>query len=67
MGGRKQIPYYWRVMPRRLALFAALLLWGGSALASVTASTTGTVKDPTGAAIAGANVTVTNTATGDSF
>src|SRR5439155_18377253 len=48
-----------------LALVAfALLIAGGSALAGVTASISGTVKDPSGATVAGASVTVVNDDTG---
>jgi len=47
-----------------LALAAlALLIAGGSAYAGVTASISGTVKDPSGATITGATVTATNTDT----
>jgi hypothetical protein len=52
------------MVPLLFALFATLLQLGASALGSVTASITGTVKDSTGATIAGATVTVTATATG---
>jgi hypothetical protein len=41
-----------------------LLLFGTSAFGSVTASISGTVKDPSGAAIVGATVTATNVETG---
>ena len=48
-----------------LALVAfALLIAAGSALAGVTASISGTVKDPSGATVAGASVTVVNDDTG---
>ena len=48
-----------------LALAAfALLIAGGSAFAGVTASISGTVKDPSGATVAGASVTVVNDDTG---
>ncbi len=65
-GSRKQVQSDRRrgMMALVLALFAVLFLFGGSALGSVTASITGTVKDPSGARITGATVTVTNTATG---
>src|SRR5947209_16945045 len=46
-----------------LAAFA-LLIAGGSAFAGVTASISGTVKDPSGATVAGASVTVVNDDTG---
>jgi hypothetical protein len=44
--------------------FAFLLLACGQIFAGVTASISGTVKDPTGAAVVGAKVTATNTETG---
>ena len=47
-----------------LAVLAILLLLGGSALGSVTASISGTVKDSSGAAVVGATVTATNVETG---
>lgn len=49
--------------------FAALWLLGNSASAQVTGQGTisGTVTDPSGAVIVGAQVTTTNTATGVSF
>ncbi len=50
--------------PLLLAFFATLLLLGASALASVTASISGTVTDPSGAALVGATVTATNVETG---
>jgi len=43
-----------------LLVFVLLLLLCGQMFAGVTASISGTVKDPSGAAIAGANVTATN-------
>jgi hypothetical protein len=46
-----------------LAAFAVFIA-GGSAFAGVTASISGTVKDPSGATITGATVTATNTDTG---
>ena len=46
-----------------LAAFAVFIA-GGSAFAGVTASISGTVKDPSGATITGATITVTNTDTG---
>ncbi len=66
VGGRKQVPSNRcrSMMPLVLALFASLLLFGGSALGSVTASITGTVTDPSGAALVGATVTATNVETG---
>jgi hypothetical protein len=45
-------------------LFAILLLLCGSALGSVTASISGTVTDPSGAALVGTMVTATNVETG---
>ena len=51
---------YWAVLPS--CVFALLL--GGRLLASVTASISGTVKDVSGASIAGATVTATNAGTG---
>ena len=45
-------------------LFVCVLLICGQLFAGVTASISGTVKDPSGAAIAGATVTATNTETG---
>jgi hypothetical protein len=47
-----------------LLVFALVLLVCGQMFAGVTASISGTVKDPSGAAIAGATVTATNVATG---
>jgi hypothetical protein len=47
-----------------LALLTAVLLLGGSAVGSVTASMSGTVKDATGAAVPGATVTAKNVETG---
>jgi len=44
--------------------FAFLLLTCGQIFAGVTASISGTVKDPAGAAVVGAKVTATNTETG---
>src|SRR5208337_59703 len=66
IGGRKQIPSNPRrsMIPLLLALFATLLLLGASALGSVTASISGTVTDPSGAALVGAMVTATNVDTG---
>jgi hypothetical protein len=52
------------MMPLVLPLFAALLLFCGSALGSVTASISGTVTDPSGAALVGTMVTATNVETG---
>jgi hypothetical protein len=45
-------------------LFVCVLLICGQLFAGVTASISGTVKDPSGASIAGATVTATNTETG---
>ncbi len=45
------------------ALLAGMFLFGGRAVASVTASISGTVKDSTGAVLVGATVTATNTET----
>jgi hypothetical protein len=45
-------------------LFVCVLLIWGQLFAGVTASISGTVKDPSGASIAGATVTATNTETG---
>src|SRR6202158_4315218 len=45
-------------------LFVCVLLVCSQVFAGVTASISGTVKDPSGAAIAGATVTATNTETG---
>ena len=42
---------------------ALVLLVCGQLFAGVTASISGTVKDPTGATVAGATVTATNTGT----
>jgi Carboxypeptidase regulatory-like domain/TonB-dependent Receptor Plug Domain/TonB dependent receptor len=52
-----------------VAVFAALLLLPGVALAqsTVTGAINGTVTDPSGAVISGASVTLTSTATGESF
>ena len=47
-----------------LLVFALVLLVCGQMFAGVTASISGTVKDPSGAAIAGATVTATNVGTG---
>jgi hypothetical protein len=47
-----------------LALILILLLSAGTALASVTASISGTVRDTSGAVVVGATVTATNTETG---
>jgi hypothetical protein len=47
-----------------VALLAVAVLCAGRALGSVTASISGTVKDPSGAAIVGATVTATDTDTG---
>ena len=52
-----------RQLTLALAAFA-LLIAGGSAFAGVTASISGTVKDPSGATVAGASVTVVNDDTG---
>jgi Carboxypeptidase regulatory-like domain/TonB dependent receptor len=49
---------------RGVLLFGIILLLCGQVFAGVTASISGTVKDPSGAAIAGATVTATNTGTG---
>jgi hypothetical protein len=49
---------------KAVALLAITLLIGGRALAGVTASISGTVKDTSGAAVVGAKVTATNTETG---
>jgi hypothetical protein len=50
----------------RIVVFAFVfaLLAGGRMFASVTASISGTVKDASGASIAGATVTATDTGTG---
>ncbi len=66
IGGRKQIPSNPRrsMIPLLLALFATLLLLAANALGSVTASISGTVTDPSGAALVGAMVTATNVETG---
>jgi hypothetical protein len=66
MSSRKRIPSGRRrsMMPLVLPLFAALLLFCGSALGSVTASISGTVTDPSGAALVGTMVTATNVETG---
>src|ERR1700760_4169652 len=45
-------------------VFAGVLLACAQLFAGVTASISGTVKDPSGASIAGATVTATNVATG---
>ena len=47
-----------------LVLFMAILAFTGNAVASVTASISGTVKDASGAAIVGASVTASNGETG---
>jgi len=47
-----------------LNLLVAVLLFGSPVLASVTASISGAVKDPSGAAVVGATVTATNVETG---
>ena len=49
---------------RSLAIPAALLLAASTAIAAITGSIAGTVKDPTGAAIQGVTVTMLNTAQG---
>ena len=49
---------------RGVLVFAFVLLLCGQALAGVTASISGTVKDPSGASIVGATVTATNVETG---
>jgi len=66
MGSGRRVPSDQRrsVMPLVLALLAVVLLFGGAALGSVTASISGTVTDSSGAAIVGAAVTATNVETG---
>ena len=66
MDTREQVPSDRRrcIVPLVMALFVVLLLFGGSVLGSVTASISGTVRDPSGAAIVGATVTATNVETG---
>ncbi len=49
--------------PRQASLAAALAIFGGTAFAQTFGEITGTVADSTGAVIAGAAVTVTNTGT----
>jgi hypothetical protein len=49
---------------RSVLLFALVLLLCGQVFAGVTASISGTVKDPSGATIVGATVTATNVETG---
>jgi Carboxypeptidase regulatory-like domain len=51
-------------LPLTLALLTGLILFCGPALAGVTASISGTVKDASGAVVAGATVSATNTETG---
>src|SRR5438093_13161301 len=49
----------------RYAPFFLILLFGSAAFAQInTATVVGTVTDPSGAVVAGANITITNTATG---
>src|ERR1700733_9070523 len=52
-----------------VAVFAALLLLPGVSMAQsiVTGAISGTVTDPSGAVIVGANLTLKNPATGESF
>jgi hypothetical protein len=66
MGSQKAIlsGRYQRMALAPLALLLAVLLSGGAALGSVTASIAGTVKDATGAVVTGATVTATNVDTG---
>ena len=56
----------WKEMCRRgvVLTFALIVLSSGMLFAGVTASISGTVKDSSGAAIAGAKVTATNVGTG---
>ena len=51
----------WRIS---LLLVLGLVLLGTAAYSQETASIVGTVTDPTGAAVPGAKVTITNTETG---
>src|ERR1035441_9775960 len=66
MDSRKRVPFCQRgsMMTWLGPLFAILLLLCGSALGSVTASISGTVTDPSGAALVGTMVTATNVETG---
>ncbi len=66
MDSRTRVPSGRRrsMMTLLAPLFAILLLLCGSALGSVTASISGTVTDPSGAALVGAMVTATNVETG---
>src|ERR1017187_9449919 len=66
MDSRKRVPFCQRgsMMTWLAPLFAILLLLCGSALGSVTASISGTVTDPSGAALVGTMVTATNVETG---
>ncbi len=53
-----------RYLSMLTALLCAVLLLGPAALAQENASITGTITDPSGAVVPNANITVTNTATG---
>jgi carboxypeptidase family protein len=53
-----------RVVPAALCLLVAVTLFSGRAMASVTASISGTVKDQSGSVISGATVTASNVETG---
>src|SRR5438067_463637 len=48
----------------RLSVLVFLLTWSGALLAQTSASISGTVSDPSGAAVQGATVTATELATG---
>ncbi|HTW60623.1 MAG TPA: carboxypeptidase regulatory-like domain-containing protein, partial [Terracidiphilus sp.] len=56
----------WQGVLPLVALACACLLWPPAARAQVTATLSGAVQDTTGAVIPGADVTLTNTATGES-
>src|ERR1700721_482349 len=53
-----------RIGPAALCLLLAATLFSGRAMASVTASISGTVKDQSGSVISGATVTASNVETG---
>jgi hypothetical protein len=63
---RKQLLFgcYQQLVLPAVTVLVAMLLIGGSAVGSVTGTISGTVKDPSGATIAGATVTAINLETG---